>query len=142
MINRISFLNSLTILHFMRYIASFFTLFFFLTIISFSRAQIRIDKYCLLINQTPMKSIEAKTSFKLYVGTEDSLFSFKDVTILTQLRKVEERTTLVDAFNYLSRLGWQYVSLSSLLNGGSGGLKTIIAQQYLFKRTFDSSELN
>ena len=89
-----------------------------------------------------MKSIEAKTSFKLYVGTEDSLFSFKDVTILTQLRKVEERTALVDAFNYLSRLGWQYVGLSSLLNGGSGDLKTIIVQQYLFKRTFDSSELN
>jgi hypothetical protein len=125
----------------MRLLTAFFSLLFILKFATFSGAQNRIDKYCLLINQTANEPIETKASIRLSVGIEDSLFAFKDAAILMQLKKVEQRTTLIDAFNYLARLGWQYVGLSATMNPSDQIRRASIGQQYLFKRTFDQSEL-
>jgi hypothetical protein len=124
----------------MRPLIAFFSLLFILKFATFSEAQNRIDKYCLLINQTANAPIENKASIRLSIGIEDSLFAFKDVALLTLLKKVEQRTTLIDAFNYLARLGWQYVGLSATMKPSDQIRSASIGQQYLFKRTFDQSE--
>ena len=104
-------------------------------------AQDRIDKYCLLINQTSAKAVGEKNTFTIYLGAEDSLMAFKDTSLLVQLKLVEKRTNLVDAFNYLSSLGWQYVGLTAGMNSRSNFASTNLSQHYLFKRTFDRVEL-
>ena len=65
-------------------------------------------------------------------GSIDSLFSFKDSTIISNLAKVKEMATIPDVLNYMSSLGWTPVNMVS----GGLGLYTVI-----FRRTFDMSEL-
>ncbi|MBC3788807.1 hypothetical protein [Spirosoma utsteinense] len=125
----------------MRLLTAFFSLLFILKFATFSGAQNRIDKYCLLINETANKPIEAKARIRLSIGIEKSLFDFKDSTIVMQLAEVDQRTTLIDAFNYLAQLGWEYVGLSATMNPSDPLRYESIGQQYLFKRTFDRSEL-
>lgn len=107
---------------------------------AFSRlmAQDTIDKYCLLIQETPVKAVGEQNTFKLFLGYDNSLMALKDTTLLAQTKLVGKRTSLIDAFNYLASLGWQYVGLTATMP--SRTLSTP-GQQYLFKRTFNRSAL-
>jgi hypothetical protein len=125
----------------MRLFTAFFSILLILKFATFSEAQNRVNKYCLLINETPNKPIETKATIRLSTGIERSLFAFKDSTIVMQLAEVEQQTTLIDAFNYLARLGWEYIGLSATMNPSDQLRHGSIGQQYLFKRTFDQSEL-
>ncbi len=109
--------------------------------VSCSLAQGSIDKYCLLINETAAKAVGEQNTFKLFLGYENPLTVFKDTSLLAQLKQVERRTNLVDAFNYLASLGWQYVGLTAQMNSRTTFANTNLSQQYLFKRTFDRSAL-
>ena len=62
------------------------------------KAQDQIDKYCLLINETSGKALGEKNTFKLFLGYDNSLVAFKDTALFSQLKQVERRTTLVDAW--------------------------------------------
>ncbi|MVM33732.1 hypothetical protein GO755_27085 [Spirosoma sp. HMF4905] len=104
-------------------------------------AQDKIDKYCLLINETTVKAVREQNTFKLFLGYENSLMAFKDTALLAQLKQVEKRANLVDAFNYLASLGWQYIGLTASMNSRTSFANTNLSQQYLFKRTFDRSAL-
>ncbi|MBN9383245.1 MAG: hypothetical protein J0H74_20995 [Chitinophagaceae bacterium] len=62
----------------------------------------------------------------------DSLFSFKDTTIVSNLVKVKTLKTLPDVLNYMSSLGWAPVS----------GMPPYLSASICFRREFDSSELS
>ncbi len=108
----------------------FLTLFLTLTFASFG--QTKIDKF-IFLKSNEVRYGSNSVTLKIDIGNNDSLFSFKDNSIIQNLKKVEKTTSLIDAFNYLSSLGWTYIE----------ELKPTFQNEYLFcfKKTFDSSEV-
>jgi hypothetical protein len=104
------------------------------TLYSTAFAQSKTERYCWLkvIGNMGKDNVQLQIS----LGQNDSLFAFKDTTIITKLKKVEQITTFEDGFNYLASLGWS-VALppTPFANAWRGAIV------YCFKRTFDVSEL-
>jgi hypothetical protein len=105
---------------------------FFLCAKTFS--QEKIDKYCKLF--TTGGVISKGMNIFLDLGKDESLFAFKDKKIKSQLLKVEDYRSIIDALNYMSSIGWTLVS--STITEVSG---TSDNEIFTFKRSFDASQL-
>ena len=103
--------------------------FLFYTSIAF--AQTKVDRYCQV---TVDKVMYSKKNVKLYFGSEDSLFSFKDSSEIARLKRISKLTEAPDVLNYMSNLGWKLISVIAF---GSDNL----ADRFYFKKEFDSNEL-
>lgn len=51
----------------------------------------------------------------LSMGEVDSLFRFRDVSVVEKLKQVNSLTNAVDVMNYMALLGWSVVSLAPTL---------------------------
>lgn len=104
----------------------------FLCVGATSEAQNKVDKY-LILKVNRVKFADENVTVKIDFGSNGSLFSFKDSSIVRDLKMVEKQTTIPDAFNYLGSLGWMYKE----------ELKPVLTNEFLFifKRVFDTSEL-
>ncbi len=107
-------------------------LFFSLFFIARTKAQ-KVEKYCEVVLYEKVFGVE-KVNPKIQFGQIDSLFSFKNPSVMENLKKVNSLNTRVDVLNYMSSLGWSPVN-----NTGSGNASVSL---YIFRRNFDVSELN
>ncbi|MDE3182016.1 MAG: hypothetical protein KGM16_01245 [Bacteroidota bacterium] len=95
--------------------------------VSQSFGQIKIDRFCQV-------ELGLRKHAIISVGLEDSLFLFKDSSIITRLKMVNKLTTSTDVLNYMSNLGWTIISIIPF------GLNTLQEKLY-FKKSFDKTEL-
>lgn len=101
---------------------------------SSSFAQVKIEKFCevsIKLRNGFSNKIRATISFG---QEEDSLLMFKDSLILNKLKKVNEFKTTPDILNYMSTLGWKFVSVIHLQ-------QYVADETFYFKKEFDLSEL-
>jgi len=96
-----------------------------LTCVTASFAQQKVDKYCVVVMN--YHGFKARPTF--FAGNVDSLFSFKDSTIINNLVRVKELKSVPDVLNYMSSIGWTLVGTPT----GWGYI--------YFRRSFDLSEL-
>ena len=96
---------------------------------SSSFAQTKIYRFCEVSldqkNQHTSRFV-ATISF----GQVDSLFFFKDNSVIEKLKRVNSITTSTDVLNYMSNLGWTFVSVFAF------GNVTFHEQFYFKKRIF------
>jgi len=110
-----------------------FTVALALFFVSASLDQDKIEKYC-QVNFTLKGFSGTRYNVKFSGGEADSLFSFKDTAVLSELVRVEQYATIPDVLNYMSSLGWKPVSFLSS--------HEVIIRAICFKKEFDPSELN
>ncbi|MDR3712794.1 MAG: hypothetical protein P4L51_08260 [Puia sp.] len=113
-----------------------FILFFCAGSISFAQekidSQAKTERFCeVLVKQK--KAFNSTETAILSLGYADSLFSFKDTSIVSGLTKVNRFTTSVDVLNYMSALGWTFVGVVSLWVGA-------YEERLYFKRAFGPDE--
>jgi|SRR5579875_2228437 len=101
-----------------------------------SKAQ-KVDQYCEMVAM--QKLLSRKVTIDIDNGEDRKLFSFKDTRVRDELGKVKSFNSVVDALNYLGRLGWQLVNAFPVSDGTSS---TGMTYHYIFKRQFDKSELS
>ncbi|MHA4807021.1 hypothetical protein ACX0G9_02895 [Flavitalea flava] len=89
----------------------------------------KIVRYCEIICVQKFTIYKAK--IQIDTGAPDPIYSFKDTSVLADLKKVNVFTTRIDAINYMTRLGWELVNTSVEGN----------VHFFLFKRSFDLEEL-
>lgn len=99
-------------------------LLFFINVVTYS--QEKIEKYC-KVTITFKGFSDTKINVHYSIGSVDSLFSFKDATILSNLNKMKDLTTDVDVLNYMSSLKWSLIFFNQ--------------NTFIFKRVFDKSEI-
>jgi hypothetical protein len=99
----------------------------------------KIDKYCEVVMY--YKSLSESVRPSVQWGKDDSLFSFKDPSVAEALKQVNKLKTRVDVLNYMSLQGWVLAgnSLEAVYTGSFLGGSN---QYFIFKRSFDPSELN
>ena len=107
-----------------------FTVISLLTFCSFTIAQTRIDRFC-EVSVVTKSGLTTKTLSKISFGELDSLFFFKDKSIITNLEKVNSLKTSTDVLNYMSNLGWTLVNV----------IPFGLSERLYFKKTFDLSDL-
>jgi hypothetical protein len=108
-----------------------FTVLVFFFCLSASFAQQKVDKYCKVsIGRSGWSS--KITTIEFSGGNIDSLFSFKDSTVINNLLKVRTMRSDTDVLNYMSSLGWTPLNLNTIPSGF-----VVI----WFRRAFDISEL-
>jgi len=96
----------------------------------------KVEQYC---EMTAMqKLLSRKVTIDIDYGEERKLFSFKDTRVKDELGKVKSFNSVVDALNYLGRIGWQLVNAFPVVESTSS---TGVVYHYVFKRQFDKSEL-
>jgi len=110
--------------------------FFFFAFVTSIHAQ-KIDKYCEVVCYLKALAVE-RCNPHIQLGEADSLFSFKDPSVVESLKKVNKFNTRTDVLNYMSRQGWTLVSTNTL---GSNALGTN-THYFIFKKSFDPGELN
>ena len=96
-------------------------------------SQSTIDKYC-QIEAYRKSGFTSAFNIRFVPGNVDSLFSFKDSSVVTGLKKVNGLESISDAFNLLAEQGWKFIAVTT--TGGFGPIK------FLFKKEFDLKELN
>jgi hypothetical protein len=107
-----------------------FSLFILSVFVTHIRAQSKVFKYCEI---TATEGLRGNASTYIIQGKIDSLFSFKDSTVKSNLEKVNTFRTLPDALNYMASLGW--VLVTGIVGPGRG-------IDFFFKREFNKSELS
>ena len=113
----------------------FLTVLLIFTLSSFSFAQMKIDRFCQVSIEPKNKNgFTSKTVAIISFGEVDSLFFFKDSCILKKLKQVNELTTSIDVLNYMSNIGWTFVSVIPF------GLYTSHERIY-FRKTFEATDL-
>ncbi len=70
----------------------------------------------------------------ILLGELDSLFSFKDSSIIDNLKKVNTLTTAADILNYMSNLGLTFITVIPF--GYSTG-----TERFYFRRTFNQQDM-
>ena len=106
----------------------------FISICNCAFSQTKIDKYC-QVQIDPKNGFTTKEIASISFGKNDSLFSFKDSSVILNLQKVNSLTSSTDVLNYMSDLGWGLVNIIPF------GLYTSHERLY-FKKEFNLSELN
>ena len=96
----------------------------------------KIEQYCEMVAM--QKLLSRKVTIDIDYGEERKLFSFKDTRVRDDLGKVKSFNSVVDAMNYLGRIGWQLVNAFPVADNTSS---TGMVYHYVFKRAFDPSEL-
>jgi len=109
---------------------------FLLTICTFMAKAQKIEQYCEMVAM--QKLLSRKVTIDIDFGEERKLFSFKDTRVRDDLGKVKSFNSVVDALNYLGRIGWQLVNAFPVADNTSS---TGTVYHYVFKREFDKSEL-
>ncbi len=99
--------------------------------VSIAIAQDKIDKYC-QVTVLPKNGYTTKRIARIYFGENKWLFSPKDTTVVQKLKYVNSLTTETDVLNYMSKLGWKFISYHS----GIGAFSSVL----FFKKTFDVNE--
>ncbi|TKK69272.1 hypothetical protein FC093_08105 [Ilyomonas limi] len=107
---------------------------FFASLAYASSAQ-KVEKFCEI--STTWKSFNRGVNISIDFGKDSSLFSFKDKTIKKKLLLVTKYTSVVDALNYMSALGWSLVNTTSYESSGS-----TYRNNFYFKKAFDEAEIN
>jgi len=107
----------------------------FFAFVTGTQAQ-KIDKYCEVVMYTKVFSVE-KCNPHIQLGESDSLFSFKDPSVVASLKKVNKFNTRADVLNYMALLGWTLTGNSAI-----GNWEQPTAHYYIFKKSFDLAELN
>lgn len=98
----------------------------------FTHAQ-KVEQYC---EMTAMqKLLSKKVTIDIDNGEERKFFSFKDTRVKDEIGKVKSFNSVVDALNYMGRLGWKLVNAFPVLENGQN------IYHYVFCREFDKSEL-
>ena len=77
---------------------------------SSSFAQTKIDRFC-EVSLDQKNSHKSKLVATISFGQVDSLFFFKDNSVIEKLKRVNALTTSTDVLNYMSNLGWTLVSV-------------------------------
>ena len=93
----------------------------------------KVEQYCEMT--AIQKLLSRKVNIDIDNGEERKLFSFKDTRVKDDLGKVKSFNSVVDALNYLGRLGWKLVNAFPISDGSQN------VYHYVFKREFDKSEL-
>jgi hypothetical protein len=107
----------------------------FLASLSYASSAQKVEKFCEI--STTWKSFNRGVNISIDLGKDSSLFSFKDKAIKEKLLLVTKYTSVVDALNYMSALGWSLVNTSSYESSGS-----TYSNNFYFKKAFDESEIN
>jgi len=94
-------------------------------------SQTKMEKFC-EVTTRPKNGFTIKRVAVIYFGEQLYLFNFKDSTVITNLQKVNNFTSDADVLNYMSGLGWQFVTVVSTVNSW---------ENFYFKKEFDKSEL-
>ena len=94
-------------------------------------SQSTIDKYCEI--EAYYKNYTEAFTIMFVPGNVDSLFSFKDSSVITGLKEVNGLKSISDAFNLLAKQGWKFISV---VPKGGGRI------EFLFKKEFDPKDLN
>lgn len=111
--------------------------YFILSVLFFSSLSIygqKVEQYCEMTAIS--KILSRKVNIDIDNGEERKLFSFKDRRVRDDLGKVKSFNSVVDALNYLGRLGWKLVNAFPVFDANQN------VYHYVFKREFDKSELN
>ena len=90
-----------------------------------------VDKYC-EIEAYHKNGFTSVFSIRLITGNVDSLFSFKDSAVVTELQKLNELKSIPDALNFIAGQGWTFVAVTTI---GGGQL------EFFFRKSFDLSKL-
>src|SRR5829696_8860422 len=99
----------------------------------FSKAQ-KFEQYCEMT--AIQKILSRKVTIDLDEGQERKLFSFKDNQVKDDLGKVKSFNSVVDALNYMGKLGWRLVNAFPAIESGQN------IYHYVFKKEFDKAEIN
>jgi hypothetical protein len=106
---------------------------FMLGICYSSFSQSTIVKYC-EIEAYHKSGFTNAITIRFVPGTVDSLFSFKDSSVVYGLKKVNGLNSISDALNLLAEQGWNFMTFSSIGNG--------LVIKFFLKKDFDRKELN
>lgn len=109
-----------------------FLLALFIACAGMAKAQ-KVEQYCEMVAM--QKLLSRKVTIDIDYGEERKLFSFKDTRVKDDLGKVKSFNSVVDALNYLGRIGWQLVNAFPVAESSG------VVYHYIFKRQFDQSEL-
>jgi hypothetical protein len=111
---------------------------FTLTILSillsstFLFAQSKATRYCEILTVAKSGSDrDDRVIIKLSLRKIDDYFLLKDTTILPLFKKVITLNTSSDLLNYITKMGWDFVSVIIILN---------YRRSFFFKKEFDISD--
>jgi hypothetical protein len=76
------------------------------------------EEYCMLI--ATAKFMSAKVNITVDFGQETHLFAFKDTRLKDDTGKVVTFNSVIDALNYMSTQGWEFVNAYALSEGSGG----------------------
>jgi hypothetical protein len=93
----------------------------------------KVEQYCEMMAM--QKLLSRKVTIDIDNGEERKLFEFKDTRVKDELGKVKSFNSVVDALNYLGRIGWKLVNAFPVTEGNTN------VYHFVFKREFDASEL-
>src|SRR3954464_6099926 len=82
-----------------------------------SFSQQKVEKYCEVFMTSRVFSKGVNVFIDL--GKDRSLLPFKNTSVKEDLEHVKKYTTVVDALNYMSSLGWSMVNSTSYQVGGN-----------------------
>lgn len=100
---------------------------------SSSFAQTKIDRFC-EVSLDQKNQYTSRLVAIISFGQVDSLFFFKDNSVIEKLKRVNSITTSTDVLNYMSNLGWTLVSVIPF------GYATF-HERFYFKKEFLATEL-
>ncbi|HSZ34886.1 MAG TPA: hypothetical protein VK772_16335 [Puia sp.] len=107
--------------------------FFMLGIRYTSFSQSIINKYC-EIEAYHKSGFTSVFTIRFVPGNIDSLFSFKDSSVVVGLKKVNGLSSITDALNLLAEQGWNFIAVTTTASVGP--------IKFFFKKEFDRKELN
>lgn len=102
---------------------------------SLANSQTRIDRFC-EVSLNFKNGLSRKMTATILLGELDSLFSFKDSSIIDNLKKVNTLTTAADVLNYMSNLGWTFITVIPISFGYSSG-----TERFYFRRSFNQQDM-
>lgn len=112
----------------------FFSLLLFCsTLCLSSTAQNKAEKYCEIIASEGGILRNFKAHISLNYGRVDSLFSFRDSTLIDRLNKVNTLKSFPDVLNYMASLDWKLEAIVYRSKGDS--------YNFFFEKEFNQSEL-
>ena len=96
-------------------------------------SQFKIDKYC-QIEAYHKSGFTNAFTMRFVPGNVDSLFSFKDSSVLVGLNKLNGLKSIQDALNLMASQGWKFIAVTT--TGSIGPL------YFYFRKEFDKADLN
>ena len=114
-----------------RYLTAF--LFFGFALYSRAFSQTTVEKYC-VIETYNKNGFTSRISIRIVTGNVDTLFSFRDSTVISGLSPINSLTTIPDALNFMGSKGWKLIAATTLA-------PSLHQTQFYFKKEFDMADL-